>query len=229
MKNLYIIGAGGFGREVAWLVERINNIAPVWELQGFLDDNPEKQGTTEGRYRVVSGCDFLRHLKEETWVVCAVGASAVRRHIIEKIQQYDNRNVKFAVLIDPSVLISSSVSVGEGSVICAGTILTVDITVGKHVIINLDCTVGHDAEIEDFVTICPSVNVSGCAVVEQGAELGTGAQIIQGKKIGKETILGAGAVVVRNLPDRCTAIGVPAKPVKFHGESRQFEKDQGNL
>ena len=229
MKNLYIIGAGGFGREVAWLVERINSIEPVWKLQGFLDDNPEKQGTTEGRYQVVSGCDFLRHLREETWIVCAVGASAVRRHIIEKIQQYDNRNVKFAVLIDPSVLISSSVSVGEGSIICAGTILTVDITVGKHVIINLDCTVGHDAEIEDFVTICPSVNVSGCAVVEQGAELGTGAQIIQGKRIGKETILGAGAVVVRNLPDRCTAIGVPAKPVKFHGESRQFEKDQGNL
>lgn len=215
MKELYIIGAGGFGREVAWMVERINSREPVWELRGFLDDNPEKQGTVEGRHRVVGNCDFLRQLKVETWVVCAVGASATRKRIINKIEQYGNINVKFATLIDPSVLASSSVVVGAGSIICAGTILTVDITIGKHVIINLDCTVGHDAEIEDFVTIYPSVNVSGCSVVEQGAELGTGAQIIQGKRIGKGVILGAGAVAVRDLPDRCTAVGMPAKAVKY--------------
>lgn len=219
MKKLYIIGAGGFGREVAWLVERINSIEPVWELQGFLDDDPKKQGTTEGRHRVVGGCGLLKDLKEETWIVCAVGAAAIRRRIIEKIQRYGNKNIKSAVLIDPSVLCSSSVSVGEGSIICAGTILTVDITIGKHVIINLDCTVGHDAEIGDYVTVCPSVNVSGCARVEQGAELGTGAQIIQGKRIGKGTVLGAGAVAVRDLPDECTAVGAPAKPIKFHDES----------
>lgn len=213
MKKLYIIGAGGFGREVAWLVERINNVEPVWELQGFLDDNQEKHGTMEGRHPVVGGCELLGQLKDEAWVVCAVGSAAVRKQIIERVQQYDT--VRFATLIDPSVLYSSSVMVGEGSIICAGTILTVDITIGRHVIINLDCTVGHDAQIEDFVTIYPSVNVSGCAIVEQGVELGTGAQIIQGKRIGQETILGAGAVVVKDLPDRCTAVGAPAKVVKY--------------
>lgn len=221
VKKLYVIGAGGFGREVAWLVERINSMEPVWELQGFLDDTPEKQGTIVGRYRVVGDCEYLERLKEETWVVCAVGAAAARKHIIEKIRQYGNHNVKFATLIDPSVLYSSSVAVGEGSIICAGTILTVDITIGKHVIVNLDCTVGHDAQIGDFVTIYPGVNVSGCAIVGQASELGTGAQIIQGKRIGKETILGAGAVVVRDLPDRCTAVGVPAKTMKHHDESEK--------
>lgn len=215
MKELYIIGAGGFGREVAWLVERINSREPVWKLQGFLDDNQEKHGTTEGKYRVVGGCDFLRQMQAETWVVCAVGTAATRKHIINKIELYGNTNVKFATLIDPSVLTSSSVAAGEGSIICAGTIMTVDITIGKHVIINLDCTVGHDVVIEDFVTIYPSVNISGCSVVKQGAELGTGAQIIQGKRIGKGTILGAGAVVVRDLPDKCTAVGIPAQAVKY--------------
>lgn len=213
MKELYIIGAGGFGREVAWLTERINSIEYTWQLRGFLDDDQKKHGMLEGNYPIIGSCEFLKHINEEVWVVCAVGAADVRKRIIEKVQQHNN--VKFATLIDPSVLCSSSVTVGEGSVICAGTILTVDITIGKHVIINLDCTIGHDAEIEDFVTIYPSVNVSGCATVGQESELGTGAQIIQGKKIGKETILGAGAVVVKDLPDRCTAVGIPAQVVKY--------------
>lgn len=101
MKNLYIIGAGGFGREVAWLTERINNVEPTWRLCGFLDDTSEKQGTVAGRYPVVGSCAFLEKMEEKVWVICA------------------------------------------------GTILTVDITIGRHVIINLDCTVGHDAHIED--------------------------------------------------------------------------------
>lgn len=106
-------------------------------------------------------------------------------------------------------------TIGEGSIICAGTILTVDISIGNHVIINLDCTLGHDDIIHDFVTIYPSVNISGNIVVGECVELGTGMQIIQGKNIGKESIIGAGAVVVRYIPDRCTAVGSPAKPIKF--------------
>ena len=110
---------------------------------------------------------------------------------------------------------SDRVFIGEGSIICAGSIITVDIRIGKHVILNLDCTVGHDACLEDFVTVYPSVNVSGNVLVEECAELGTGTQIIQGKKIGAQTIVGAGAVVVKDLPEKCTAVGSPAKPIKF--------------
>ncbi len=213
MKKLYIIGAGGFGREVAWLVERINAAEPTWELQGFLDDDPKKCGMAEGGHCIIGGCDILERLEENVWVVCAVGAASTRKKIIEKTQKYEN--VSFATLIDPSVLNSSSVTVGEGSIICAGTILTVNITIGKHVIINLDCTVGHDVQIGDFATIYPGVNVSGCAIVEEEAELGTGAQIIQGRRIGRKTILGAGAVVIRDLPEGCTAVGMPARAVKY--------------
>ncbi len=90
-----------------------------------------------------------------------------------------------------------------------------DVVVGKHVHINLDCTVGHDARISDYSTLYPGVHVSGCATVGQEAELGTGSQIIQGKRVGEGTILGAGSVVVRDLPEWCTAVGVPARPVKY--------------
>lgn len=78
-------------------------------------------------------------------------------------------------------------------------------------IINLDCTLGHDDVIEDFVTIYPSVNVSGNVIVGECCELGTGVQIIQGKKIKPNTIIGAGAVVVKNIDQAGIYIGIPAK------------------
>lgn len=213
LKDLYIVGAGGFGREVAWLVERINYVKPEWNIKGFIDENESIHGTQEGGYPVLEGCDFLEHLSDPVWVVCAVGAATTRKKIVEKLNRVSN--VSFATLIDPSVMKSERVTIQEGSIICAGTILTVDITVGKHVIINLNCTFGHDDVIHDFVTIYPSVNVSGNVLVEECAELGTGMQVIQGKKIGRESIIGAGAVVVRDIPDKCTAVGSPAKPIKF--------------
>lgn len=213
MKDLYIIGAGGFGREVAWLVERINQDNKEWNLKGFLDDNKQLHGRTEGGYPVIGGIDYLETLSKTIWVICAVGAASVRRKIIEKIEKIET--IKFATLIDPSVLLSGRVKIGMGSIICAGTIATVDIEIGNHVIINLDCTIGHDAKLEDYVTVYPSVNISGFSKVEEEVELGTGTQIIQGKRIGRETVIGAGAVVVKDIPAKCTAVGSPAKVIKF--------------
>lgn len=213
MKDLYIVGAGGFGREVAWLVERINKVAPTWNIVGFLDDAEEVKNTNVNGYKVLGGCDYLESISEECWVVCTIGASKTRRRVVEKIKKYTN--VKFPILVDPSVLCSELVQIGEGSIICAGTIITVNIAIGEHVILNLDCTVGHDAILQDFVTVYPSVNISGNVVAEECVELGTGTQIIQGKRIEKETIVGAGAVVVKDLPAKCTAVGAPAKPIKF--------------
>ena len=213
MRKLYIIGAGGFGREVAWLVDRINSTGPVWRLQGFVDDDQRKHGRLEGRHPGVGGTELLAGLDEEAWAVCAVGSACTRRKVVERMQQCGR--VRFATLVDPSVLLSPSATIGEGSIVCAGTILTVDVVVGKHVHINLDCTVGHDARISDYSTLYPGVHVSGCATVGQEAELGTGSQIIQGKRVGEGTILGAGSVVVRDLPEWCTAVGVPARPVKY--------------
>ena len=214
MKDLYIIGAGGFGREVAWLVERINSVTPMWNLKGFIDDNESIQGTLEDGYPVVGDCAYLNSLVQESWCVCAVGSAKIRRKIIEKLQE--NEKVKFATLVDPSVIVSNRITIGEGTIICAGTILTVDIKIGKHVIINLDCTAGHDDVINDFVTMYPSVNVSGNVNVGECVELGTGVQIIQGINVGTESIIGAGAVVIRDIPDGCTAVGNPAKPIKYH-------------
>lgn len=210
MKDLYIIGAGGFGREVAWIVERINSIKPTWNLKGFIDDNETLWGSTEGEYHVFGGCEYLSAL-EDVYAVCAVGSSNVRKKIIEKLK---DTSVKFATLVDPSVLYSNSVKIGEGAIVCAGTIITVDVNIGDHVIVNLDCTIGHDAVIDDFVTIYPSVNVSGNVLIGECSELGTGTQIIQGKKVISNTIVGAGAIVVKDCIESGTYVGSPAKKIK---------------
>lgn len=213
MKRLIIIGASGFGREVSWLVERINQAQPQWDILGFLDDNEELMDQIAGGYKVL-GCveDVVKY--PDAHFVCAIGSARIREMIISRINKIIP-NVKYATLIDPTVQMSNRVEIGEGSMICAGNIITVDIKIGKHIIMNLDCTVGHDAVIHDFVTLYPSVNLSGITTVGECTELGTGTHIIQGVNIGSHTIVGAGAVVIKDLPDKCTAVGAPAKPIKF--------------
>ena len=213
MKDLIIIGAGGFGREVAWLVERINKVVLTWNLLGFIDDNDSIQGTEINGYKVLGKTGDIRKYSE-AYYVCAVGASKIRKKIVDNMKAI-NPTVKFGTVIDPSVEISDLVTIGEGTIICAHTIITVNISIGCHVIINLDCTVGHDVILNDFVTVYPSVNVSGTTNIGYCSELGTGMQIIQGKTVGDYSIVGAGAVVVKDIPTKCTAVGSPAKPIKF--------------
>lgn len=210
MNDLIIFGASGFGREVAWLVERINKVTPTWNLLGFIDDDDSIQGNIINGYRVLGKSDDILDYPN-AFFVCAVGSSKVREKIINKLIGI-NPNLMFGTLIDPSVERSDLVNIGEGTIICAHTIITVNISIGKHVIINLDCTIGHDAVLENYVTLYPSVNVSGNTHLGHAVELGTGMQIIQGKKIGDYTIIGAGAVVVKDIPDNCVAVGCPAIP-----------------
>ncbi len=213
MKDLIIFGASGFGREVAWAVERQNKVNPTWNLLGFMDDNDEIQGMEINGLKVLGKTRDVSNYPD-VFFVCAVGASRVREKIVSNMKAA-NPDIKFGTVIDPSVEMSDSVTVGEGTIICAHTIITVNIEIGSHVIINLDCTVGHDAVIKDFVTLYPSVNVSGITNIGHAAELGTGMEIIQGISIGDYSIIGAGAVVVKDIPAKCTAVGSPAKPIKF--------------
>ena len=213
MKDLIIFGASGFGREVAWLVERINKVNPTWNLLGFMDDDESIQGTEINGYKVLGKTNNIPEYPE-AYFLCAVGASKTREKIIENMKSIKS-DILFATVIDLSVELSELVEIGEGSIICAHTIITVNVSIGSNVIINLDCTVGHDAILEDFVTLYPSVNVSGITHIRKASELGTGTQVIRGKTIGEYSIVGAGAIVVNNIPANCTAVGTPAKPIKY--------------
>ena len=211
MKDIVIVGAGGFGREIAWLIEDINKVTPQWNIVGFVDDNEAVIGTKMNDYEVVGNIEWLN--KQELYVVIAIGDPIVKKTITTRLSHSKNH---YPILIHPSVISSSLVQIGKGTMICAGSIITVNIDIGKHVIINLDCTIGHDAIIGDYTTVLPSVNISGFVKTGKCVNIGTGSAVIQGVSIGEHTIIGAGAVVVKDLPANCTAVGAPARVIKVH-------------
>lgn len=214
MKDIAIFGAGGFGREVKTIIDAINEKNPnSYNFIGFYDDG-KNIGKIINGYPVLGGIEEINALNKELNLVISIGDPKIKKKIISKI---DNNNIKYPSLIHPNALISKdSVKIGEGSVICAGTILTCNIEIGKFVILNLMCTVGHDTVIEDFCAFMPSVNISGEVIIQSCVYVGTGAKIINLLSIGYNTIVGAGAVVSKSLPANCTAVGIPAKPIKYH-------------
>lgn len=212
MKQISIYGAGGFGREVNMLIEQINMHSLKWSFIGYWDDGVEK-GTNINDYNVLGGINELNNYSEELYIAIAVGDPKTKERIINKIK---NPKIHFPTLVHPSVQIGNKfVSIGIGSIICGGSIITTNIKIGDHVILNLSCTVGHDTIIGDYSSFMPSVNISGEVNIEKCVYVGTGAKIINQLSIGEYSIVGAGAVVSKSLPAKCTAVGIPAKPIKF--------------
>lgn len=216
MKDIVIVGASGFAQEIKWLIDRINSVEPCWNFLGYIDNHANDSS-------VIGNDAYLFDYPKELHVVIAIADTALRCKLAAFFS--GNRMLRFPNLIDPSVITSESISIGEGNLICAGSILTVGIEIGDFCIINLDCTIGHGAVIQDFVTVNPGVNISGNARLARGANIGTGSQILQGRCIGRNTIIGAGSVVLRDMPDDCTAVGVPARIIKDRREDGNADTD----
>lgn len=213
MKKIAIVGAGGFGREVKMLINQINAVSPKYEFIGYYDDGKEK-GILINGFPVLGKVSDLNSVSEEISIALALGNPVYKKNVVRLI---NNSNVTFETLIHPSVLIGNDeVSIGKGTVICAGNIITCNIKIKDYVTINLACTIGHDTILENFVSLMPAVNVSGEVVVGESVYIGTGAKIINQVEVGKNTTIGAGAVVSKPIPENCTAVGIPAKPIKFH-------------
>lgn len=216
-KQVVILGAGGFAREVLWVFKDINKDKPEWEILGFIDENPDNHGKILCDVPVLGGFEwFDSHRSNAVYAICGVGTPRTKKRLVEKCS---DKGIPFCSVIHPSVLLSEYVTIGKGTVITAGNILTTQIEVGDHVIINLDCTIGHDTVIENYCTILPGCHVSGNVHIGKGADLGTGSVIIQGKQIGAWSIIGAGAVVTSDIPAHVTAVGIPAKVIKQHTKS----------
>ncbi|SNC67994.1 sugar O-acyltransferase, sialic acid O-acetyltransferase NeuD family [Hymenobacter gelipurpurascens] len=214
LPQLVILGAGGLGREVLVLARQINEVQPTWEIKGFYDDQSPVAPTIHGLPYLGTSAD-LNAIQEPLQVVIAVGNGQSRAKLVNKLT---SPLITYATLVHPGVACRpyQQLQIGAGCIIGQGCILTCDIRLGHHVLLNLGCTIGHDAVLEDFCSLMPHANVGGEAHLETGVYLGTNATIINQVRVGARTIIGAGAVAVRDVPADCTAVGVPAQVIKRH-------------
>lgn len=212
LQDLVIIGAGDFGREVAALIERINENNEIWNLCGFVDDDLDLIGQSIDGYPVLGDLSWLISQKEELYVVCSVGDSVVRKSLVEKCK--NNDKLKYAILVDPSAILMKNTTIGEGSIIAAGTVIIANVKLGEHSIINLNCTIGHDTIMGKYFTAHPGTNISGGVIIGDECYFGTGSTVIQGLKVGEKCTIGAGAVVVKNIDEQGTYVGIPAYRLK---------------
>ena len=212
-RELLIFGAGGFGREVASWAGRAEWSGQGFEVAGFIDDNAP---AAELNGRPVMTLEEAAARHPGASVIATVGDPRLRERLIGKALEAGL--VATAPLIHPNVEYDHEyVTFGEGVVVCAGTILTVNIAVEAHAQINLDCTVGHDAVIGAFSTLSPGVHISGNVTLEPYTFMGTGAVTVNGVPgspllIATGAVVGAGAVVTRDVSAGVTVTGVPAKP-----------------
>lgn len=212
IQNIAIYGTGGFGREVQMLIDQINGKNKKWNFIGFYDDYLEK-GTLVNESPVLGTISDLNNLKSELNLVVAIGNPIIKKKVVNEII---NPLIQFPLLIHPSVLIGSRkyVSIGEGSVICAGVIITVNIKIGQHVQLNLYSTIGHDTIIGDFSSLMPKVSTGGEVKVGNSVLIGIGAQVINGIDIGDRSTIGAGATVVKNIKSDYTYVENPGRAFK---------------
>ena len=210
MKNIAIVGSGGFAKEVAFLIEDINKQKEEWNLLGFIDKNI---GQSNGKYKVYQNDEWVMNLQDDIYIVFGIGDPSLISKIVKQFSS--NPKIKYPNLIHPNVIGDwEQIKMGKGNIICAGNIFTTDIQIGSFNVFNLDCTIGHDTIFGSYNVINPSVNISGGVVLEDEILLGTGTQILQYKKIISNTIIGAGALVTKDILESGVYVGSPVKKIK---------------
>jgi sugar O-acyltransferase (sialic acid O-acetyltransferase NeuD family) len=215
MSPIYIIGSGGFAKEVFWLIEEINNVRPTFSFQGFIDFKQKDNSLilAQKEYSIFDEEEWLnQHVNNPESINLAIGIGnpASIRKVSEKFKSFDFPNI-----IHPSFKgYSPSIKLGIGNLITAGCIFTVNINIGSFNIFNLNTTVGHDVIIGNGNVINPGCNISGATNIGNFNLLGTNSTILQNVTIEDNTILGAASLANKNIESNKVAVGIPAKIIK---------------
>ncbi|MFD2192247.1 acetyltransferase [Pistricoccus aurantiacus] len=206
-RELIIVGASGLGKEVAWLAARLK-----LTVRGFLDDSDELAGQRFAGLPVLGRVvDWPAH--DDCQFLVAMAAPRVKRRVVERMQ--DAGSPRYATLIDPAAMVEPEFTrVGEGSIVCAGSVCTADVIIGRHCVVNKLCSIGHDVQLKDYATLSPKVMLGGHVVVERGAEIGAMSCVRQGTVIASGVMVGMGSVVCKPTELNTLYLGSPARPIK---------------
>ena len=210
MKDLIILGAGGLGQEIAWLVEEINQSEKKWNLLGFLDSHPGVEGKSFHGYPVLGGFDAAQYFPNCYFVV-AFGDPRLREQIVNVVSKY---KVKWANLISPTVILHKSNKLGVGVVIGRLTDLTLDCELGDHTMLNIHVVLGHKVKIGDFSIVSPNVTINGGATIGRACSVGANA-FVRDIVIGDYVTVGASSCVVKDVESNSVVGGVPAKLIRI--------------
>lgn len=214
MKDIAIFGAGGFGKEIACLINQINLVKPQWNLIGFFDDGKEAGLQISHHGKVLGGMKEINDYTSDLALAIAIGNPSFLRDVRERIT---NNNIYFPNIISPSFGVSDpqTFSIGEGNIIGHGCAVSCDVSIGNFNIFNADIVMGHDAKVGDFNVIMPDIRISGEVSIGEENFIGVGSIILQQIKVGNKVRLGAGAVLMTKPKDGCTYLGNPAKIFKY--------------
>lgn len=204
-KGLVIIGAGGHGRVCADIALKMNK----WKEIAFLDDDPTI-GHSMGIPIIGTTREFGQHVADYD-IFVAIGNNRVRADVYT---QLENQGTSIPALIHPKAVLGEDVSIGAGAVVMAGTVVNPCTKIGKGCIINTGSTIDHDCVIEDYVHISPGVNVAGSVSVGALTWLGIGSVVNNNLSITSGCTVGAGAVVIADILEPGTYVGVPARRIK---------------
>lgn len=206
MKKICIIGTGGFGREtLSCLIDVFaNEKKNADELACFMVDDLFYNETEVMGIKVIRRSEFNASLYS---VIVAVGDPIARKKIVESLP----KETTYATLIHPSAILSKWVKIGEGSVVTAGTILTCNIIIGKHANLNLNTTIGHDCNIDDYFTTAPAVNVSGNCNFGKCVYIGTNASVKEKISICDNVVIGMGSIVLKSITEEGVFVGAPLR------------------
>lgn len=197
-----ILGVGGHAKVVIDAAIKSGN-----EITAVFDDDLSIQGTDFCGFKVKGS--IQKNFPSQ--LIIAIGNNKTRQAINERLS-----NAKWVTVIHPTAIVSEDVEIGEGSIIMAGAIIQSGTKIGRHCIINTGACIDHDCIIGDYTHIAPNSGIAGGVIIGEGVFIGIGTSITQYLKIGRWAIVGAGSVVIRDLPANITAVGVPAKPIKFN-------------
>lgn len=210
MKRLLIIGAGGFGREVAGWATQAAGFRTDWEIAGFLDDNPHAFAEYADMGLPVLGPIWDYVPQSGDLFLCAIGTPKLRAKVRA---HFEEREGHFTRLIHESAIIGRKVHLEPGVICCPQVVLTCDLHIGKNTAINVSSAIGHDAEVGSDCQISSFCDITGYVKVGDRVMMGSGARIIPGRRVEADATVGAGAVVIKNVSAGTTVFGNPAKVV----------------